>query len=83
LRLRAKRVGLPSMLSAVGVVVVLVMVFGGFFLAGGHMDVILYALPLEMLIIGGAALGATITGNSMAELKSLGGSIAKAFTGPR
>jgi chemotaxis protein MotA len=71
------------MFAAVGIIVVLVMVFGGFLLAGGKMDVILYALPLEMLIIGGAALGATITGNSMAELKSLGGSLAKAFTGPR
>jgi chemotaxis protein MotA len=53
------------MFAAVGIIVVLVMVFGGFLLAGGSMDVILHALPLEMLIIGGAALGATIAGNSM------------------
>jgi chemotaxis protein MotA len=58
-------------------------VFGGFLLAGGSMDVILHALPLEMLIIGGAALGATIAGNSMAEIKAIGGGMAKVFKGPR
>jgi chemotaxis protein MotA len=71
------------MFAAVGIVVVLLMVFGGFALAGGHMEVILHALPLEMLIIGGSALGATITGNSMAELKALGAGMAKVFKGAR
>jgi chemotaxis protein MotA len=71
------------MFAAVGVVVVLVMVFGGFLLAGGHLEVVLHALPLEMLIIGGAALGAIITGNSVSELKAIGGGFAKAFKGPR
>jgi chemotaxis protein MotA len=71
------------MFAAVGIVVVLVMVFGGFMIAGGSMDVILHALPLEMLIIGGAALGATIAGNSMKELKAIGGGFGKVFKGPR
>ena len=71
------------MFPAVGIVVVIVMVFGGFLVSGGSMGVILHALPLEMLIIGGAAVGATIAGNSMRELKSLGGGFAKVFKGPR
>ena len=71
------------MFAAVGIVVVLVMVFGGFMIAGGNMDVVLHALPLEMLIIGGAAVGATIAGNSMKELKAIGGGFGKVFKGPR
>jgi chemotaxis protein MotA len=71
------------MFPAVGVVVVIVMVFGGFLISGGSMGVILHALPLEMLIIGGAAVGATIAGNSIRELKALGGGFAKVFKGPR
>ena len=71
------------MFAAIGIVVVLLMVFGGFMLAGGSMDVVLHALPFEMLIIGGAALGATIAGNSLRELKALGGGFGKVFKGQR
>ncbi|MGZ8282941.1 MAG: flagellar motor stator protein MotA [Allosphingosinicella sp.] len=71
------------MFPAVGIIVVLLMVFGGFLVGGGSIGVILHALPLEMLIIGGAALGATITGNSIREIKALGGGLTKVFKGPR
>lgn len=71
------------MLAAVGIIVVIVMVFGGYLVSGGNIGVIAYALPLEMAIIGGAALGATIAGNSIKEIKALGGGIAKVFKGPR
>jgi chemotaxis protein MotA len=71
------------MFAAIGIVVLLVMVFGGFLISGGSMAVILHALPLEMMIIGGSALGATIAGNSMPELKALGGGLARVFKGPR
>lgn len=54
----------------VGIIVVFVMVFGGFLLAGGHMSVILKAAPLELMIIGGAALGAYIIGNPMKVIKA-------------
>ena len=37
-------------------------VFGGFVLAGGHLAALFQ--PLELLMIGGAALGATIVGNT-------------------
>jgi chemotaxis protein MotA len=44
---------------------------------------VLHAIPHEMLIIGGAALGAVVAGNSMKELKALGGGFAKVFKGPK
>ena len=71
------------MFAAVGIIVVIVMVFGGFIISGGSIGVILHALPLEMLIIGGSAVGATIAGNSSRELKSLLGGFSKVFKGPR
>ncbi len=71
------------MFAAIGIVVLLVMVLGGFVLGGGSIGVLMHALPLELTIIGGAALGATITGNSLAEIKSLGGGMMKVFKGPR
>ncbi|MBB4858119.1 chemotaxis protein MotA [Novosphingobium chloroacetimidivorans] len=71
------------MFAAVGVVILLVMVFGGFALTGGALGPVMHAIPHEMLIIGGAALGAIVTGNSMHELKGLGGSFAKIFKGPK
>lgn len=54
----------------VGILVVFAMVFGGFLLAGGHMSVILKAAPLELMIIGGAALGAYIIANPMKIIKA-------------
>ncbi len=40
------------MLGFVGIAVILVMVFGGYALAGGKMGIILKPLPFEMIIIG-------------------------------
>lgn len=71
------------MLSLVGIVVLLVMVFGGFALTGGSLGPVLHAIPHEMLIIGGAAAGALITGNSMHELKALGGGLGRVFKGTK
>jgi chemotaxis protein MotA len=71
------------MFAAIGLVVLLLMVFGGFAITGGHLEPVLHAIPHEMLIIGGAAIGAVIAGNSMKELKQLGGGLAAVFKGPR
>lgn len=71
------------MFAAIGIVVLIVLVFGGYTLAGGAMGPILAALPLEFMMIGGAALGATLIGNSMHEIKLLGGGIGKVFKGPK
>lgn len=54
----------------VGILVVFAMVFGGFLIAGGKLAVIIKAAPIEMMIIGGAALGAYIIANPMKTIKS-------------
>lgn len=71
------------MFVVVGIVILLVMVFGGFALTGGALGPVMHALPHEMLIIGGAAVGALVTGNSMHELKALGGGFVRAAKGPK
>ena len=71
------------MFPVIGIVVLLVMVFGGFAFTGGALGPVLEAIPHEMLIIGGAAAGALIIGNSGKELKALGGGLGKVFKGPK
>ncbi len=71
------------MFVIIGLVILLAMVFGGFAITGGDLGPVLHALPHEMLIIGGAAVGALVTGNSMHELKGIGGGFAKTFKGPK
>jgi len=71
------------MYAAIGIVVLLICVFGGFVLAGGAMGPVLHALPFEGLMIGGAALGALISANSLHGIKAVGGAIGKIFKGPR
>jgi len=71
------------MFPVVGIVVLILLVFGGFALTGGNLGPVMHALPHEMLIIGGAALGSLIIGNSGADLKALGGGLGKVFKGPK
>ncbi|MES2337029.1 MAG: flagellar motor stator protein MotA [Pseudomonadota bacterium] len=71
------------MFPVIGLVVLLAMVFGGFAITGGALGPVLHAVPHEMLIIGGAAIGALIIGNSMKEIKALGGGITKVLKGPK
>ncbi|MCW1428840.1 flagellar motor stator protein MotA [Novosphingobium sp. JCM 18896] len=71
------------MFVAVGIVILLAMVFGGFAITGGSLGPVLHAIPHEMLIIGGAAVGAIVTGNSMHELKAFGGGFMRAAKGPK
>ena len=71
------------MISIIGVVVVFVMVFGGYTLAGGKFDIIIYALPFEMMMIGGAATGAFLVANSMHDIKHTLGGFAKVLKGGR
>jgi chemotaxis protein MotA len=59
------------------------MVFGGFAFTGGALGPVMEAIPHEMLIIGGAAAGALIIGNSGKELKGLGAGLGKVFKGPK
>ncbi len=71
------------MIGIVGIVVVLVLVFGGYLAAGGSMEIILKALPFEMVMIGGAAVGGFLLANDMATIKRTGRDIASVFRGPR
>lgn len=71
------------MYAAIGIVILLIMVFGGFALTGGALGPVMHAIPHEMLIIGGAALGAIVAGNSLHGLKAIGGSFSKIFKGPK
>ncbi|NIJ08999.1 chemotaxis protein MotA [Sphingomonas vulcanisoli] len=71
------------MFAAIGLVVLLGMVFGGFAFTGGALGPVLESIPHEMIIIGGAAIGAIVAGNSMKELKQFGGGIMKVFKGPK
>ncbi len=71
------------MYAAIGIVILIVMVFGGFAITGGSLGPVLAALPGEMLIIGGSAIAALVTGNSLHGLKAIGGAFGKVFKGPR
>ncbi|SIN62721.1 chemotaxis protein MotA [Parasphingorhabdus marina DSM 22363] len=71
------------MFPAIGLVVLIVMVFGGFIISGGDIGPVLKALPVEMTIIGGGAIGALIIGNSSPKLKALMGGVTKVFKGPK
>lgn len=71
------------MLGFVGIAVILVMVFGGYVLAGGKMGIILKALPFEMIMIGGAAVGAFLLSNDLAAVKHTLKDIGKVFKGPK
>lgn len=71
------------MIGIAGIICIFVMVFGGYLMAGGNMAIIFKSLPYEMTIIGGAAIGAFLVGNSIAEIKHTLRDIGKVFKGPR
>ncbi|PHP27936.1 flagellar motor stator protein MotA [Limimaricola cinnabarinus] len=66
-----------------GLVMVFGLVFGGFMLSGGKMDIVLYALPYEGMMIGGAALGAFVIANSMSVIKGSVSGLLKVLKGPK
>jgi chemotaxis protein MotA len=67
--------------TIVGIITVILMVFGGYLAAGGHMEIILHALPFEMMIIGGAAVGAFAIGNDGPTIKHTLRDINRVFKG--
>lgn len=69
------------MIVILGVVVVMALVFGGYLLSGGVMAPILHSLPYEMMMVGGATLGAFIISNSIGVMKMTGAAILRAFKG--
>jgi chemotaxis protein MotA len=71
------------MFGVIGLVVIFVMVFGGYMLAGGKLGIILKAMPFEMVMIGGAALGTFLLSNDLASVKHTAKDVGKVFKGPK
>jgi chemotaxis protein MotA len=71
------------MFGFIGIAVIFITVFGGYVLAGGKMGIILKALPFEMIMIGGAAIGAFILSNDSATVKHSIKDLGKVFKGPK
>jgi chemotaxis protein MotA len=57
------------MLTIVGTLIVIVSVFGGYVLEGGNLMVLFQ--PIELLIIGGAALGALVISSPISLIKAI------------
>ena len=56
------------MFAIVGTLILLGSIFGGFAMAGGHLGALFQ--PLELLMIGGAAIGVFVAGNPIKDVKS-------------
>ncbi len=69
--------------AILGIIITLAMVAGGYMIAGGKFAIILNSLPYEMMIIGGAAVGAFVVGNSVTVIKHTLGDITRVFSGPK
>jgi chemotaxis protein MotA len=70
-------------IGVIGIVVIFVMVFGGYMAAGGKLGIILHALPFELSMIAGAAVGAFLVANDMATIRQTLRSVGTVFRGPR
>jgi chemotaxis protein MotA len=66
-----------------GLLMVTGLVFGGFILSGGNLDIILHALPFEGMMIGGGSVGAFVIANSMTVIKDSAKGVVKVIKGPR
>ncbi len=71
------------MIGIVGITITMVMVFGGYLAAGGKIGIILHSLPFEMMMIGGAAVGAFLLSNDGAGVKQTLKDVGKVFKGAR
>ena len=71
------------MIGVVGILIIFVMVFGGYLAAGGKMGIILKSLPYEFTMIGGAAAGAFVISNDMAAIKHTMKDLGKVFKGAK
>ena len=69
------------MLVIIGYILVCASVFGGFALAGGHLAALFQ--PIELLMIGGAALGAFLVGNNNKAIKATIAALPSLFKGSR
>jgi chemotaxis protein MotA len=65
----------------VGYIVILAAVVGGFILAGGHVGSLIQ--PVELIMIGGAAVGAFVVGNTGKVIKSVMRALPTVFQGSK
>jgi len=70
-------------LTLAGFGFLIVMVFGGYILAGGKMSIVLAALPFELMMIGGAGIGTVLMANSMHGVKHMLAGFGKILKGGR
>ena len=70
------------MVAIIGIVVLMVSVFGSYILHGGDMGPIIKAAPLEIMCILGAGIGGMLVGNSMDIFKGAMAGMGKVFKGP-
>ena len=71
------------MVGIIGIIIIFVMVFGGYLAAGGKMGIILKSLPYEITMIGGAAVGAFVISNDLSSIKHTVKDLGKVFKGAR
>ena len=71
------------MFQIIGIVLLFGLVFGSYIMSGGKMEVIMHAVPHEMMAIGGAGLASFLISNSMTVVKGSLGGLGKAFKGPK
>jgi chemotaxis protein MotA len=71
------------MFVIIGWLVAMVCIFGVYIIHGGNIQVVLKALPWEMITIFGGALGAFVANNQMKVLKATGKGLAACFKGSK
>jgi chemotaxis protein MotA len=71
------------MFQIIGIVVLFAMVFGSFLMTGGNLNVIIKAIPGELMTIGGAGTASFLIANSMGVIKATGGGMKKVFGGAK
>jgi chemotaxis protein MotA len=69
------------MFQIIGIVLLFAFVFGSYLMSGGKLDVVLEALPHELMCIGGAGVAAFLISNSVPTIKATGGGFARIFSG--
>ena len=71
------------MIGIIGIFLIFAMVFGGYLAAGGKMGIIIKAMPFELMMIGGAGVGAFMISNDAAGIKHTLKDMGKVFKGPK
>jgi len=71
------------MFVIIGYLIALGCIFGGYIIHGGNIDVVLHALPIELMVIGGGALGAFVVNNQPKVLKGTLKMLPQAFKGSK